>query len=215
MSFDKSNTALVIIDPQNDFLSPDGVTWELVGASVTENRTVENLEHLIAGAKAAGYQVLVSPHYYYPTDSDWQFGGTVEKLMHDINMFSRAGTLSLDEFDGSGADWVEPLGKFINDGATIVTNPHKVYGPQTNDLALQLRKRGISKVILAGMSANLCVEAHMRQLTEDGFEVHVVSDGTAAAQHPELGDGYQAALTNFRYIANGVRTTDEMLSELQ
>jgi nicotinamidase-related amidase len=214
MAFDPSTTAVVITDPQNDFLSPDGVTWELVGNSVTENRTVEHLEQLLQGAKAAGYRVFVSPHYYYPTDGDWQFRGTLEKLMHDIDMFARTGALSLDGFDGSGADWVEPLDKFVNDGETIVVSPHKVYGPQTNDLALQLRKRGISRVVLAGMSANLCVEAHLRQLTEDGFEVHVVKDATAAAQHPELGDGYQAAVINFGYIASSVLTTDETLEAL-
>jgi nicotinamidase-related amidase len=214
MAFDTSTTAVVITDPQNDFLSPDGATWELVGKSVTENRTVEHLEQLLQGAKAAGYRLFVSPHYYYPTDGEWQFGGTVEKLMHDIDMFARAGALSLDGFDDSGADWVEPLDKFVNDGETIVVSPHKVYGPQTNDLALQLRKRGISRVVLAGMSANLCVEAHLRQLTEDGFEVHVVKDATAAAQHPELGDGYQAAVINFGYIASSVLTTDETLESL-
>lgn len=214
MGFDPSTTAIVVTDPQNDFLSPDGATWELVGANVTENNTVEHLEQLMRGAKAAGFKVFVSPHYYYPTDGSWQFGGTVENLMHDINMFARSGALSLEGFDGSGADWVEPLAKFVDDGETIIVSPHKVYGPQTNDLALQLRKRGVSKVILAGMSANLCVEAHLRQLTEDGFEVHVVKDATAAAQHPELGDGYQAALVNFGYIASGVISTEEALAEM-
>ena len=72
----------------------------------------------------------------------------------------------------------------------------------------------IDKVILAGMSANLCVEAHMRQLTEDGFEVTVVKDATAAANHPELGDGYQAALVNFGFIASGVVNTDEVTEAL-
>lgn len=214
MTFDPSTTAVVITDPQNDFLSPDGATWELVGNSVTENRTVEHLEQLLQGAKSAGYRVFVSPHYYYPTDGDWQFGGTVENLMHDIDMFARTGTLSLDGFEGSGADWVQPLDKFVGDGETIIVSPHKVYGPQSNDLALQLRKRGISKVILAGMSANLCVEAHLRQLVEDGFEVTVVKDATAAAQHPELGDGYTAAVVNFGYIASSVVTTDEALKTI-
>ena len=214
MDFSTKDTAVVITDPQNDFLSPDGVTWELVGESVTENRTVEHLEQLIRAAKDSGYQVFVSPHYYFPTDYGWQFGGTLENLMHEIKMFDRSGALSLEEFEGSGADWVDPLGKYIRDGETIVTSPHKVYGPETNDLALQFRKRGIDKVILAGMSANLCVEAHMRQLTEDGFEVIVVKDATAAARHPELGDGYQAALVNFAYIASGVITTDEATAAL-
>jgi len=214
MDFSTKDTAVVITDPQNDFLSPDGVTWELVGESVTENRTLEHLEQLIRAAKDSGYQVFVSPHYYFPTDYGWQFGGTLENLMHEIKMFDRSGALSLEEFEGSGADWVDPLGKYIDDGETIVTSPHKVYGPETNDLALQLRKRGIDKVILAGMSANLCVEAHLRQLTEDGFEIVVVKDATAAARHPELGDGYQAALVNFAYIASGVITTDEATAAL-
>ncbi len=214
MQFTPSDTAVVITDPQNDFLSPDGVTWELVGESVTENDTVAHLEQLISTAKTAGYSVFVSPHYYYPTDDGWKFGGTIENLMHDIDMFHRTGPLTVEGLEGSGADWVDPLDKLIEDGETVIVNPHKVYGPETNDLALQLRKRGIGKVILAGMSANLCVEAHMRQLTEDGFEVAVVKDATAAAKHPELGNGYDAALVNFGFIASDVLTTEEATSAM-
>jgi hypothetical protein len=56
------------------------------------------------------------------------------------------------------------------------------------------------------MSANLCVEAHMRELTEQGFEVMVERDATAGPRHPELGDGYTSALVNFGFIANAVRS---------
>ncbi len=80
---------------------------------------------------------------------------------------------------------------------------------------LQLRKRNIGKVILAGMAANLCVESHMRELLERGFEVAVMKDATAGARHPELGDGYQSALVNFRYMANEVVTTEEIVSRLK
>ena len=72
-----AKTALVITDPQNDFLSPNGVTWGVVGESVTANNTVPNIETLFKTAKAHGIPVFVSPHYYYPTDSGWQFGGAV------------------------------------------------------------------------------------------------------------------------------------------
>lgn len=214
MNLNNSDTALVVTDPQNDFLSEDGVTWGLVGASVTENGTIGNLERLFKTAKEKGYQVFISPHYYYPTDHGWQFGGTIEKVMHDINMFDRVGPLTLDGFEGSGADWLDRLKPYIEDGTTVVASPHKVYGPENNDLVLQLRKRGISKVILAGMSANLCVEAHMRELLEQGFEVLVVKDGTAGARHPELGDGYEAALVNFGYMANALKTTDEVVADM-
>ncbi|MBT4138630.1 MAG: cysteine hydrolase [Candidatus Latescibacteria bacterium] len=213
MVIDPERTALVITDPQNDFLSPDGVTWGVVGKSVTDNNTVSNIEALLKAAKENNIPVFVSPHYYFPTDHGWKFEGALEKLMHTIGMFDRKGALSLEGFEGSGADWLELYKPYINDGQTVVANPHKVYGPENNDLMLQLRKRGIDKVILGGMSANLCVEAHMRELIERGFEVAVVTDATAAAIVPE-GDGYQAALVNFRFIANTVWTTLEAVQAI-
>ena len=209
----RSDTALVLTDPQNDFLSEQGVAWELVGDSVQENGTIQNIERLLQAAKTGGLPVFVSPHYYYPQDRGWQFGGTLEEKMHEIDMFTRVDPLSLEGFSGSGADWLDQYKPYLEDGQTVVVSPHKVYGPQNNDLVLQLRKRRINRVLLAGMSANLCVESHLRHLLEEGFEVVVVADATAAARHPELGDGYAAALTNFRYIANAVVTTDDAVKE--
>ena len=69
----------------------------------------------------------------------------------------------------------------------------------------------LDQVILAGMSANLCTESHLRELLEQGFEVAVVREPTAAAKIPE-GDGYLAAPINFRSIANAVWTTDEAVA---
>jgi len=214
MELDLARTALVVTDPQIDFLSPDGVTWKVVGKSVEQHNTVENLERLFEAAKAAGITVAISPHYYYPTDHGWRFGGPLEKLMHNIGMFDRKSPLSVEDFDGSGADFLPRYKPYIEDGETIIASPHKVYGPENNDLVLQLRKYGIDQVILAGMSANLCVESHLRELLEQGFEVAVVRDATAAAMLPE-GDGYLAAITNFRYIANGLWTTDEVVERLK
>ncbi|WP_405225514.1 cysteine hydrolase [Lentisalinibacter sediminis] len=207
-------TALVITDPQNDFLSPDGVTWGVVGKNVKENGTVENIDRLFATAKAVDMPVFISPHYYYPHDHRWQFEGALEALMHSIGMFDREDALSLVRFEGSGADWLAQYKKYIEDGETVVTSPHKVYGPETNDLVLQLRKAGIRKVILGGMSANLCTESHMRELIEQGFEVLVVPDATAAAQLPGW-DGYAAALTNFRMIANHIAPTGETVKAIE
>jgi nicotinamidase-related amidase len=90
-----------------------------------------------------------------------------------------------------------------------------VWGPQTNDLVLQLRKRGISKVILGGMLANMCVESHLRDLLEQGFEVPVARDATAGPRHPEWGDGYTAALINFRFLAHAVLHTDDVVDVMK
>ena len=206
-------TALLITDPQNDFLSTKGVAWGVVGKNVTDNNTVANIDALFKVAKANDMPVFVSPHYYFPTDHGWQFEGALEKLMHNIGMFDRKGALETEGFEGSGADWLEQYKPYINDGVTVVSSPHKIYGPETNDLVLQLRKRGIDKVILGGMSANLCTESHMRELIEQGFEVAVVSDATAAAVVEE-GNGYEAALINFRFIANTVWTTAEAVEKI-
>ncbi|MBD2097220.1 isochorismatase family protein [Trichocoleus sp. FACHB-591] len=214
MNINKTDTAIVVIDPQNDVLRETGVSWDLVGDSVKANKTVENIEHIFKAAKRNDFEVFISPHYYYPTDHGWKFAGNLEQMMLEVKEFARTGSLSLDGFVGSGADWPERYKPFIEDGKTIVVNPHKVYGPQNNNLVLQLRKRNMSKVILLGMLANLCVEAHLRELLEQGFEVLVVKDATAAPQHPELGDGYKAALINFGYLANAVLSTDDVVKAM-
>jgi nicotinamidase-related amidase len=213
MKLNLQRTALVVTDPQIDFLSPKGVTWGVVGESVQELNTVENIERLFVAAKKAGIVVAISPHYYYPTDKGWKFEGALEKLMHKIGMFNRQSPYTMDGFENSGADFMPQYKKYILDGKTIVASPHKVYGPEANDLVLQLRKNGVDQVILAGMSANLCVEAHLRELLEQGFEVAVVKDATAAARIPE-GDGYLAAIINFRYMANAVWTTEDAVKNL-
>ncbi|GJH14174.1 cysteine hydrolase [Caballeronia novacaledonica] len=214
MNFDAAITAVVVIDPQNDVLSPKGSVWGAVGASVTENNTVPNLVSVVEVAKKKGIEVFVSPHYFYPTDWAWKLNGPVEAGEFDAGTFSRRGALTLEGFEGSGADWVEPLKHYIEDGKTIVVSPHKVFGPQTNDLVLQLRKRRIQQILLCGMIANLCVESHLRDLIEQGFEVTVISDATAGPRHPDWGDGYKAAIANYKFLAHSVLSTSEVVNLL-
>jgi len=212
MELDLSRAALVVIDPQVDFLSPKGKAWAAFGESITEHNTVANLVRLFKAAKAAAMPVAISPHYYFPYDSAWKYGGAGETAMHH-GWFARKDPLSVEGFEGSGADWMPEFKPFIDDGKTIVCSPHKVFGPQQNDLELQLRKRRIDQIVLAGMSANLCVESHLRELIERGFEVAVVRDATAGGKVPE-GDGYLAALVNYRWLANGLWTTDEAVKRM-
>jgi nicotinamidase-related amidase len=212
--FDHRRAALVLTDPQIDFLSPDGVSWPVFGGSVRENDTVAHIGQLLDAAKQAEITVAVSPHYFYPTDKQWTFGDPLEKFMSAVDMFARQGAYTTEGFAGSGADFLPAFQRQIHDGRTVIASPHKIVGPESNDLVLQLRKRGVNQVILAGMAANLCVEGHMRELVEQGFEVAVVKDATAGARLPE-GDGYLAALVNFRFLAGAVWTTAEAVSHLK
>jgi nicotinamidase-related amidase len=215
MDIQKTDTAVVFIDPQNDVLSEKGANWGAVGASVTENNTVENMEKIFQTAKANDYEVFISPHYFYPTDSGWKMNGPLEADEFKTHTFARSGPLDLAGFSNSGADWLDRFKPYIEDGKTIIASPHKVWGPQTNDLVLQLRKRKIGRVILGGMLANICVESHLRDLLEQGFEVAVVKDATAGPRHPIWGDGYQAAIINYNFLAHAVLSTEETIAHMR
>lgn len=92
----------------------------VVGESVTENNTVENIEALLKTAKETVIQVFISPHYYFPHDHGWKFEGALEALMHDVGMFDRTGPLNVEGFEGTGlfspGDGPQPC-------RTIVSNP--------------------------------------------------------------------------------------------
>ena len=215
MNIHTTDTAVVFTDPQNEVLDESGLAWPLLRESIQENNTIENMERIFTAAKAYGFEVFISPHYFYPTDAGWKFNGPLETDETVNSMFARSGILTLDGFAGSGADWLKRFKPYIEDGKTVVVAPHRVFGPETNDLVLQLRKRGIGRVILGGMLANMCVESHLRELLEQGFEVAIAKDATAAPKHPEWGYGYTAALINYAFLAHAVVTTEEVVEAMK
>jgi len=211
MKLDLPVTALVFTDLHNDFLAPQGKAYGLIKDSLARNNTVENIELLLQAAGSAGMKVFVSPHYLYPHDHRWVAPLTpLEDLAHRIGLVSRRHPLSLEGFEGSGADFPERYKPYLRGENVIVTSPHKAYGASTNDLLLQLRRYRIEKIILAGPVGNLCVEAHLRDFIEQGFEIAMVRDATAGTTNEE-GDGYQAALVNWRFMAHALWTTAEAI----
>ncbi|HYO03955.1 MAG TPA: hypothetical protein VET27_19655 [Mycobacterium sp.] len=93
-----ADTAVVVIDPQDDVLSPAGKNWDSVGASVTENDTVEHLLQIFEAVRQTDYPVFISPHYFYPTDATWLFNGPLESDEFRTNTFARNGPLTLEGF---------------------------------------------------------------------------------------------------------------------
>ena len=89
---DTESLALVVTDPQNDFLSKQGVTWDVVGESVVKNNTVENIERLLAAAKQRGLPTFISPHYYYLSvpQSLFEPGGQALAVARDSRRAERA-----------------------------------------------------------------------------------------------------------------------------
>src|SRR5262245_58867760 len=212
LALEPGRTALVLTDLQNDFLSPGGNGWALFADSYARNGTVGNLGRLLKAAKAAGLPVLISPHYYYPTDKGWTApGGATEVLMAQLPVFQRRGPATLDGLARSGADFPQQFNTHVRDGNPAGLSPPKVYGRPANDLVLHLRKRRLGQGRLAGPAGNICVEAHLRDLLGHGFEVAMVRDAIGGTSNEE-GDGVQAALVNFRFLAHALWTTDEAVA---
>ena len=165
MSFqlDIARAALLITDPQVEFLSPRGLSWHLLGASVVRHHTVENIERLLRAARQANMLIAISPHLCGA-------GGPLDRLMDRFGPAGGTGRLTREASGAPGGSEVMPQFKpYLLQGRTIMAAPHRMYGPGDGHLAGQLRRRGIGQVILAGMSANLCLESHLRTLPRAGL----------------------------------------------
>lgn len=207
----KGHTALLVTDPQNDFLNEKGIAYGLFADNIKELNTIENIERLFKTAKKSALPVFVSPHAYFAHDHAWENPGALQKQLLELKVFYRTDAVYAKALGGSGADFLDRYKPYILDGKTVVTSPHKVYGPESNDLILQLRSQGIDTVILAGLAANLCTDSHLRELVENGFKVVVVKDAVAAPG----ADAYKAALVNYGLIANAVWSTDEAVNAMK
>lgn len=198
---DQKSTAILIVDPQNDFLSEGGAVWDLVGSEVQKYKVVEKLKQLIKVAKEVGIPVFYSPHYYSENEyQTWKHLNFVDKVMFERKMFNK-GTW--------GAEFHPEL---TPDENTFVFSPHKgLSNFVTGDINTQLRQRDIKTLIIAGMSANLCVESHVRDAAECAFNVISVKDATAGAGEAAT----QAAHTNFGFLSDEVVTTAEIVERLR
>jgi biuret amidohydrolase len=216
MQLDKEHTALVLADIQNEFLSESGSYYPLIEDALKERNVIDHIEELLRCAKEHGYHVVHSPHYYYPSDGQWVApGGAISDYLTGVpgGFVRRKDPVDLEGFIGSGADYPERFKKYLMDGKTSNTSPHKGFSTWHNDVIKQLRMRRIEKVIMAGPVGNLCLESHMRDIIEHGFEVAMVRDAVAGGRNEE-GDGYTAAMVSYRFMANAVWTTEEAVARM-
>ena len=200
-TIDPKTTAILIVDPQNDFLSEGGAVWDLVGSEVTKYDVVNKLQRIRQAAKDVQIPVFYSPHYYTEDEyQSWKHLNFVDKVMFERRMFNK-GTW--------GAEFHSELQPDEN---TFVLSPHKgLSNFATGDINAQLRQRNIKTLIIAGMSANLCVESHVRDAAEHAFDVITVKDATAGAGE----DATKAAHTNFGFVSDKVVTTEEVIEMLR
>ena len=200
--FHPERTALLIIDPVNDFLHEDGAAWELTKSTVKKNDVVASLARLADGARAAGVPVLFGPMAYTQEDySDQELHrrSGINRVMFERKMFL-AGSF--------GADFHADIQPQPGD---VVLEPHKGTDVFQSDLPQHLDRLGVTHLVLAGMTANLCVESTGRHATELGYDVTFLSDAIGAESLP----AYEASIhLNYPLIGNAVIEVDDFLAAI-
>lgn len=199
-TFPPNRTALLIIDPVNDFLSEGGAAWDLTKGTVEKNDVVSNLKRAIEGARAAGIPVLFGPMAF--TEEDYAEHELHRKSGINRIMFERKMFLA-----GSwGADFHPQLQPLPEE---IVLLPHKSCDVFETDLPAHLERLGAMHLVIAGMAANLCCESTGRHAMEKGYDVTFLYDAIGAENLP----AYEAAvLLSFPLIGNAVMKVEEFLA---
>jgi nicotinamidase-related amidase len=195
-------TALLVVDPYNDFMSDGGKLYELVRATAEAVGFHANLRAILTATRHAGIRVAVVPHHRF---RDGDFEG-----WHALNASQvRATRLKPFAVGTWGAEWHPEFGP--RDGDIIAQEHWAQNGFANTDLDQQLRQHGIENIIVTGFVANTCVEATARYGMELGYHVTVVPDATAAFDQ----DGMTAARINAPTYAHAILSTDELVASLQ
>jgi ureidoacrylate peracid hydrolase len=193
-------TALLVIDPVNDFLSEGGAAWDMTKTTVKMNNVVENIRRAVQGAWERGIPVIFAPMAY--TEEDYaernlQRRSGINRIMFERKMFL-AGSW--------GADFHPDLQPGAGD---IVLRPHKTCDVFETDLPEHLEQKCITKLVIAGMTANMCCESTGRRAVEEGYDVTYLRDAIGSENIPS----YEAAIrVNFPLFGNAVITVNEFLA---
>ncbi len=203
LAFPRDRTALLIIDPVNDFLSEGGAAWDLTKSTVKKHNVVGNLKRVIAGARERGIPVLFGPMAY--TEADYK--------RHHLHRRSGINRIQFERklfLAGSwGADFHPDLRPRADE---IVLLPHKGIDVFMTDLPRHLERLGVTHLVIAGMTANLCVESTGRHAMEEGYDVTFLSDAIGADSHPS----WMAAVhLNYPMVGNAVIRVDEFLAAVR
>jgi ureidoacrylate peracid hydrolase len=197
------HTAVLVIDPVNDFLSEGGAAWDLTKSTVKKNNVVPNLARVIAAARTHGVPVVFGPMAY--TAEDYEQAHLERRSGINRIMFERKMFLA----DSWGADFHPDLQPLEDE---IVLQPHKGTDVFHTDLPGHLEQLGITHLVICGMTANLCCESTGRTAVEHGYDITFLSDAIGAENLP----AYEASIrVNYPLIANAVMSVDEFLASLK
>ena len=194
-----NTTALVVVDPYNDFISEGGKIWPRIKTIAEANQCVPNMAQILNAARKSGLHVFYAMHRRYrPGDYEtWKFIAPIQRRAWHSKSFEE-GTWG-GEFH---PDFVPAFGE-------VVAQEHWCSSGFANtDLDLQLKKHGIDQLIVIGLIAHTCIEATVRHAVELGYEVAVVEDAVADYSEEEMHAALRLNLPNYASLILG---TAEML----
>ena len=198
--FVPEHTALLVIDPVNDFLSEGGADWDMARRTVEKHDVVGHLKEAIEGARQRGIPVLFAPMAYTAEDyenEELQRRSGINRMMFEKKMFL-AGSW--------GADFHPRLRP---DDDEIVLLPHKGVDVFETDLPEHLERLGTTHLVISGMTANLCCESTGRHAMEHGYDVIFLRDAIGA----DTLAAYEASIRlNYPLIGNAVLEVAEFLA---
>jgi nicotinamidase-related amidase len=201
-TFDAGATALVVIDPYNDFISEGGKVWDRLKGVAEANDCIPHMLQVLNAARKAQLRVFYALHRRYrPGDYEsWNHVAPVQKAAWSRRTF---------EYGTWGG---EIRSEFAPQAGEIVALEHWCSSGFANtDLDLQLKKHGIERLIVIGLIAHTCVEATVRFAAELGYDVAMVRDATADYSD----DAMHAALdVNIPNYASAVPTTSEVVGSI-
>jgi ureidoacrylate peracid hydrolase len=202
LAYDKETTALIMVDPYNDFISEGGKLWPRVKAVAEANNCVPNMLEVLSVARKAKLQIFFAMHHRYrPGDYEtWKYIAPIQKA---------AWTRKTFEYGTWGGEFRT---EFAPAPGEIVVQEHWCSSGFANtDLDLQLKRHGIHKLIVIGLVAHTCIEATVRYAAELGYDVTAVKDATAdysdEMMHAALG-------INIPNYASAVVTTKEVVGSI-
>lgn len=197
--YGRQTTALLFIDPYNDFLSEGGKVWPRIETIAQEIGLLDNLGTILAAVREADIRVVIVPHRRWePGDyENWDYPSPTQVAIMSRHSFARG------EW---GGEWHPDFAPRPGD---IVAQEHwGQSGFANTDLDRLLRQHGITHVILVGLLANTCVESTGRYAMELGYHVTLVRDATAAYSHEMIRAAHEL---NGPTYAHAILTTAELL----
>jgi nicotinamidase-related amidase len=202
LELDKEITALLIIDPYNDFISEGGKVWDRLKAVAEANHCVPHMLQVLMAARKAKISVFFAMHHRYrPGDYEsWKYIAPIQKAAWGRKTFE----------DGTWGG--EIRAEFVPYPGEVMAQEHWCSSGFANtDLDLLLKRHGVHKLIVMGLIAHTCVEATVRYAAELGYEVTVVRDATADYSEEMMHAAFEINMPNY---ANAIVTTDEVLKSI-